>query len=71
VVDADPQRIDIVFRARPVDEAEADQARPCSPEIDQVQWFATDHLPDLQFETSHALVTLARSARSPQARPLS
>ena len=71
VVDADPQRIDIIFRARPVDESEADQARPCSPEIDQVQWFATDHLPDLQFETSHALVTLARSARSPQARPLS
>jgi len=40
-------------------------------EIDEVQWFPSDHLPDLQFETSHALVTLARSARSPQARPLS
>jgi len=70
VVDADPQRIDVIFRARPVDEAEADQARPCSPEIDDVRWFAADRLPDLQFETSHALVTLARSARSPQARPL-
>ena len=70
VVDADPQRIDLIFRARPVDDADADLARPCSPEIDQVRWFPADQLPDLQFETSHALVTLARSARSPQARPL-
>src|SRR3954447_20470228 len=54
VVDADPQRIDVVFRARPVDDAEADRARPCSPEIDEVRWFRSDHLPDLQFETSHA-----------------
>ncbi len=70
VVDADPQRIDVVFRARPADEADADLARPCSPEIDEVRWFPADQLPDLQFETSHALVSLARSARSPQARPL-
>jgi 8-oxo-dGTP diphosphatase len=65
VVDADPQRIDVVFRARPSDEADADLARPCSPEIDEVRWFPADQLPDLQFETSHALVTLARRSVRP------
>src|SRR4051794_31793519 len=70
VVDADPQRIDLVFRARPLIEADADQARPSSPEIAEVRWFRADALPELQTETGQALVALARSARSPQARPL-
>ena len=70
VVDPEPQRIDIVFRARPVDEGEAALARPCSPEIDEVRWFPIDQLPDLQFETSHALVSLARSAPWPQTHGL-
>src|SRR4051794_34493353 len=70
VVDADPQRIDVVFRARPLIEADADQARPSSPEIAEVRWFRADALPELQTETGQALVALARSARSPQARPL-
>ncbi|MGZ4695459.1 MAG: NUDIX hydrolase [Acidimicrobiales bacterium] len=69
VVDADPQRIDVIFRARPADEADADLARPCSPEIDQVRWFPADQLPDLQFETSHALVTLARHSVRPSSDP--
>ena len=70
VVDADPQRIDLIFRARPLIEADADQARPSSPEIAEVRWFPADALPELQTETGQALVALARSARSPQARPL-
>ncbi len=70
VVDADPRRMDLIFRARPVVDAESVQARPCSPEIAEVAWFAADALPELQTETGQALVALARSARSPQARPL-
>jgi 8-oxo-dGTP pyrophosphatase MutT (NUDIX family) len=70
VVDAAPQRIDLVFRARPIDEAEADRVRPCSPEIAEARWHPSDRFPDLQIETSQALVALARSARSPQARHL-
>jgi 8-oxo-dGTP diphosphatase len=65
VVDADPQRIDLVFRARPVDEPEADRARPCSPEIAEARWFPGDRFPDLQFETSQALVALARNSVRP------
>jgi 8-oxo-dGTP diphosphatase len=70
VVDADPQRIDLIFRARPVKDVDSDLARPRSPEIAEVAWFAADALPELQTETGQALVALARSARSPQARPL-
>jgi 8-oxo-dGTP pyrophosphatase MutT (NUDIX family) len=70
VVDPDSQRIDFVFRARPVVDADSVRARPCSPEIDEVGWFAADALPELQLETSQAVVALARSARSPQARSL-
>ncbi len=71
VVDPIPQRVDLVYRARPVSEAAADQVRPCSPEIDQVAWHEPDALPELQVETAQALVTLARSSRSPQAPRLS
>lgn len=70
VVDERAQRVDIVFRARPAAGSSPDDARPRSGEIDEVQWCRPDALPDLQFETSGALVALARSARSPQARPL-
>jgi len=68
VVDADPQRVDIVFRARPIDED--DPVGPKSPEIDEVRWFPADQTPELQFETAGALVALARSSRAPQAPPL-
>lgn len=69
VVDAAPQRVDLVFRARLAETARAD-AVPSSPEIAEVGWFSPDGLPDLQFETANALVALARSSRAPQARPL-
>lgn len=76
VVDAEPQRIDIVFRARPAKGADPDAATPTSPEIVDLRWFPADALPELQHETSTALVALARASRSPQsphlqpARPL-
>ncbi len=62
VVDPGPQRVDLVFRARPVSEEAADEVRPCSPEIDRVGWHRRDALPELQVETAQALVTLARSS---------
>jgi len=70
VVDAEPQRIDIVFRARPAAHADLEMMKPTSPEIVEARWFPMNALPELQFETANALVSLARSARSPQAVPL-
>jgi ADP-ribose pyrophosphatase YjhB (NUDIX family) len=69
VVDAEPQRVDVLFRARLAD-PEAEAAGVSSPEIRAVQWFPADGFPELQYETAHAMVALARSAHSPQARPL-
>ena len=70
VVDEDARRVDVIFRARPAEGADPDAAAPRSPEITAAGWFPVDGLPELQFETSGALVALARSARSPQAVPL-
>jgi 8-oxo-dGTP pyrophosphatase MutT (NUDIX family) len=70
VVDARAQRVDIVFRAQPERGQDLDDVAPRSPEIVEVGWFPPDRLPELQFETSGALIALARSAHSPQARPI-
>jgi 8-oxo-dGTP diphosphatase len=70
VVDAAPQRIDIVFRARPANHADIRETHPSTPEIVETKWFAPDELPELQFETANALVALARGARFPQAPPI-
>ena len=70
VVEPIPRRVDVVYRARPVAGEDPASARPCSPEIVEVAWFATDAFPDLQAETSGALVALARAARNPQSVPL-
>jgi 8-oxo-dGTP pyrophosphatase MutT (NUDIX family) len=67
VVEPGPQRIDVVYRARPVPGADVDDLRPRSVEIAEVAWFGQDDLPELQEETAQALVALARSSRSPQA----
>lgn len=69
-VDAEARRVDLVFRARLAPGQSPDEARPGSPEIVTARWFPADDLPELQHETSGALVALARSARSPQAVPL-
>ena len=70
VVDGEAQRVDVVYRARLRDGEDPDGARPGSPEIVEARWFPVSELPELQHETSGALVALARSARSPQAVPL-
>lgn len=68
VVEPVPQRIDIVFRARPIGGAADEQvATPSSPEITEARWFPAHELPELQVEATTALVALARSAQSPQA----
>jgi 8-oxo-dGTP diphosphatase len=70
VVDAEAQRVDLVYRARLAAGEDPAAAAPVSPEIVEARWFPTASLPELQHETSGALVALARSARSPQAVPL-
>jgi 8-oxo-dGTP pyrophosphatase MutT (NUDIX family) len=61
VVDARPQRIDIVYRARPADGVDVDSVEPHSPEVSDVRWFPAGALPELQPEAVSALVALARS----------
>lgn len=61
VVDAEPQRVDIVYRARPADDADPDAVRPGSPEIVEARWFPRADLPELQHETAQALVALSRA----------
>ncbi|MBI2708729.1 MAG: NUDIX hydrolase [Actinobacteria bacterium] len=70
VVDPDPQRIDVIFRARPADGIDPATVVARSPEIEEVRWFGPDRLPELQHETAGALVALARSSAAPQARVL-
>ena len=73
VVDADPQRVDIVFRARPADGADPSAVTSGSPEIIEAKWFPRQGLPELQHETASALVALARadSSNAPPAGVLS
>lgn len=68
VVDPQPQRVDVIFRCRPVDRTAPITAQ--SAEIVEARWFLPGELPELQFETAGALVTLARAAVSPVERPL-
>ena len=69
-VDAKPRRVDIVFRARLVNDADADRARPSSVELLEARWFLPTELPELQFETAQAIQALARASYAPPARPL-
>ena len=69
-IDPRPQRVDVIYRGRPVAEADAASASPRSPEIVETGWFSREALPDLQHETAEALIRLARASRSPSARPL-
>lgn len=69
VVDASPQRVDVIFRARPVDDADSEVVLG-SAEIIEARWFAHEQLPELQYETAGALIALARVATGPGMRPL-
>ncbi|HEX4901529.1 MAG TPA: NUDIX hydrolase [Acidimicrobiales bacterium] len=70
VVDAAPQRVDVVFRATLVTATDGDVVEVGSAEILEARWFAPHELPELQFETAGALVALARAATAPSQRPL-
>lgn len=61
VVEPAPQRVDVIYRARPTAEADPEAVAPGSPEIAEVRWFPRHALPDLQHETVAALVALARA----------
>ncbi len=67
VIDAEPQRVDVVFRAKPADGVDGDDSAPGSPEILEARWFPAAALPALQHETATAFVALARAAHSPVA----
>jgi 8-oxo-dGTP diphosphatase len=62
VIDEQARRVDLVYRARPAEGEDVATVTPRSPEITEARWFPIDALPDLQFETSSALVALARGA---------
>lgn len=70
VVDPAPQRVDVVYKARPLTLEEARSARPCSPEIDEVRWFPPSALPVLQHETRSALAALARLEEDKSNQPV-
>ena len=61
VVDARPQRVDVIYKARPGHGADPDAVEPRSPEVSDVRWFPANALPQLQPEAVSALVALARS----------
>lgn len=61
VIEAGPQRVDVVFRARPAPGADPDAVRRGSVEIQDVRWFPRDRLPELQHETAQAMVALDRA----------
>ena len=69
VVDADPQRVDVIYRARPVPGTDLSVVAPGSPEIAEARWFPADGLPELQHETAAALVALARTLPAPARAP--
>jgi ADP-ribose pyrophosphatase YjhB (NUDIX family) len=62
VVDTPPQRIDVVYRARPAAGVAAGDAHAKSVEIREARWFPADALPVLQHEAVSALMALASSA---------
>lgn len=66
VVDAGPQRVDVVYRAKPAPGVDLAAVAPRSPEIRDLRWFALDELPELQHEAVSALAALTRA--SAQAR---
>lgn len=68
VVDSRPQRVDVVFRARPATAGDGG-VRASSAEILEVRWFPVDDLPELQHEAIAALMALASSALTPEVGP--
>jgi ADP-ribose pyrophosphatase YjhB (NUDIX family) len=69
VVDSRPQRVDVVFRARPAAGVDPDAAFASSAEIREARWFPVDELPRLQHEAVSALMALSSALATPEARP--
>ncbi len=68
VVDARLRRVDVIFTGRPAGFSLADVGpAPRSTEIVEVQWFPAAELPDLQPESTSALIEVGRSKRPPLA----
>lgn len=59
VVDAGARRVDVIFRARPADDAST-EVGACSAELLEARWFMPDEMPPLQHETATALGLVAR-----------
>ncbi|CAN5879011.1 hypothetical protein BH23ACT2_BH23ACT2_27930 [soil metagenome] len=70
VVDPAPQRVDVVYRARPTTGSDPTAAVPRSPEITEARWFRRGQLPELQHETAGALVKLSRAQHAEHAPPV-
>lgn len=64
-VDPRPRRVDVIFRARPVRDADADRASASSVEVLEARWFAPTELPELQFETAQAMQKVGPTSYPP------
>lgn len=60
VVVPELRKVDVVFLARPVQEASADRVEPRSAEILETRWFGRTELPELSTDTLSAWEALAR-----------
>lgn len=69
VVDSRPQRVDVVFRARPAGAFRPADAYAKSVEISEVRWFPATDLPPLQHEAVTALMALSSTATATGAGP--
>jgi ADP-ribose pyrophosphatase YjhB (NUDIX family) len=70
VVEVQPQRVDVVFRARPTAGAPVEFVEPTSAELTEARWFAPGALPELQPEAVSAFVALARWSAVPTSWPV-
>lgn len=72
VVVPELRRVDVVFLARPVQEASADRVEPRSAEILETRWFGLGELPELSADTASAWNALAKvgAIEPPGARPI-
>lgn len=61
VVFAELRRVDVVFLAKPTQDASADLVEPRSAEILEVRWFHPEDLPELSSDTASAWSALART----------
>lgn len=61
VVEEDPRRVDVIFRASPAPGQDPDRIGTGSPEIDGLRWFHPNELPELHQEAATALMALGRN----------